>query len=101
MTNTLPGFMIAVGAGPTGISGGAVYVVTSTNSFSSPTFTFYRSTDGGANFNLASTQNSWVNVVGTIVNGRNSYNNMRLRPYPFIYSDNSFGPHRGRVYIFF
>jgi len=100
LTETLPGFMMAPGPGPTGISGGAVYVVTSTGSFSSPTYTFYKSTDGGATFNNTSTQNGWVNVVGTISGGRNSYQNMRLRPYPFIYADNSFGPNRGRVYIF-
>jgi hypothetical protein len=101
MSNTLPGFMMAVGAGPTGVSGGAVYVVTSTGAFQAPTYTVYRSTDGGGSFTNMSTQNGWVNVVGTIVGGRNSYQNMRLRPYPFVYADNTFGPNRGRFYIFY
>ena len=101
MSNTLPGFMMAVGPGPTNISGGAVYVVTSTGTYNIPTYTIYRSTDGGASFTSMSTQNGWVNTVGTVVGGRNSYQNMRLRPYPFIYADNSFGANRGRLYIFY
>ncbi len=101
MSNTLPGFMMAVGPGPTGVSGGSVYVVTSTGTYNIPTYTIYRSTNGGASFTLMSTQNGWVNTVGTVVGGRNSYQNMRLRPYPFIYADNSFGPYRGRMYIFY
>lgn len=101
LTESLPGFMMTPAPGPTGISGGAVYVCTSTGAFQAPTYTLYRSTDGGATFTTQSTQNGWVNVVGTIVGGRNSYQNMRLRPYPFIYADNSFGPNRGRVYIFY
>jgi len=101
LSNGLPGFMMAVGAGPTGISGGAVYVVTSNGAFQAPTYTVYRSTDGGASFTTQSTQSGWVNVVGTIVGNRNSYQNMRLRPYPFVYADNSFGPNRGRFYIFY
>lgn len=101
MSNTLPGFMMAVGPGPTGISGGSVYVVTSTGTYYIPTYTIYRSTNGGASFTLMSTQNGWVNAVGTLVGGRNSYENMRLRPYPFIYADNSNGLYRGRLYIFY
>ncbi len=101
LTNNLPGFMMAPGPGPTGVSGGAVYVVTSTGTFNIPTYTFYRSTDGGASFSLMSTQNGWVNTVGNVVGGRNSYQNMRLRPYPFLYADNSFGTYRGREYVFF
>ena len=101
LTNNLPGFMSAPGPGPTGVSGGSVYVVTSTGTFNIPTYTFYRSTDGGATFSLMSTQNGWVNTVGTVSGGRNSYQNMRLRPYPFLYADNSFSAFRGREYVFF
>ena len=101
MSDALPGFISASGPGPTGISGGAVYVCTSTGGFATPTYTLYRSTDGGASFTLMSTQNGWVNTVGTQVGGRNSYQNMRLRPYPFMYADNTFGAFRGRLYIFY
>ncbi len=99
MTEGLPGFMMVVAPSLSGISGGAVYVVTSTGAFQAPTYTFYMSTNGGLSFTNMSTQNGWVNVVGTISGGRNSYQNMRLRPYPFICADNSFGPNRGRMYI--
>jgi hypothetical protein len=54
MSNTLPGFMMAVGPGPTGVQGGAVYVVTSTGASYAPTFTVYISTNGGATFSVAS-----------------------------------------------
>jgi hypothetical protein len=92
---------MAVGPGPTGISGGAVYVVTSTSLYYAPVFTIYRSTNGGASFSLMSTQSGWINALGTLTGGRNSYQNMRLRPYPFIYADNSSGTYRGRLYIFY
>lgn len=99
--HNLPGFMTAPGPGPTGISGGAVYAVGSSGSAFTPTYTFWRSTDGGVTMTLMSTQNGWVNTVGTQSGGRNSVNNMRVRPYPFIYADNSFGPYRGRFYVFY
>ena len=54
------------------------------------TYRLYRSTDGGATFTLMST-NNFANYVGTYVNGRNSVQNMRTRPYPFITADNSYG----------
>jgi len=99
--HNLPGFLTAPGPGPTGISGGSVYAVTSYNLYYSPTYTFFRSTDGGATYVQMSQQNGWVNTVGTQSGGRNSVNNMRVRPYPFMYADNSFGAFRGRLYVFY
>ncbi len=92
----LPGAMVCVG--PNGATdGGAVYVVTNSgNSFAS-TYTFYVSTNGGASFTLKSAQ-SFANYVGSNVSGRNSVENMRTRPYPFIAADNSNGTYRGRLY---
>jgi len=96
-TQSLPGMSVCVGPeGP--VQGGAVYVVTNSGSSFSSTFTFYKSTDGGQTFTLKSTQ-QYTNTVGTQVNGRNAVQNMRTRPYPFIAADNSFGPHRGRLYL--
>jgi hypothetical protein len=96
-TQSLPGMMVCVGANGS-VSGGAVYVVTNSGSSFASTYTFYRSTNGGANFTLMSSQN-FANYVGTNVGGRNSVANMRTRPYPFITADNSFGPNRGRLYV--
>lgn len=98
-TNQLPGMMVCVGANGS-TSGGVVYFVTTVGSSFSPTWTFFRSTDGGATFNLAS-QVVFANYVGTNVAGRNSVENMRTRPYPFITADNSFGPNRGRLYLIY
>lgn len=96
-TQSLPGMSVCVG--PEGATqGGAVYVVTNSGSSFSSTFTFYKSTDGGQTFTLKSTQ-QFTNTVGTQVNSRNSVQNMRTRPYPFIAADNSYGPHRGRLYL--
>jgi PKD repeat protein len=96
-TQSLPGMSVCVG--PEGnTQGGAVYVVTNSGSSFSSTFTFYKSTDGGQTFTLKSSQ-QFTNTVGTQVNSRNSVQNMRTRPYPFIAADNSFGPHRGRLYL--
>lgn len=96
--HSLPGAMPCVG--PNGnIQGGSVYVVTSSGSFATPTYTFFRSTDGGATLpSLMSAQSGWVNTVGTQVSSRNSVQNMRTRPYPFIAADNSYGTYRGRFY---
>ena len=100
-TQSLPGMMVAVGPNVSGgndIPGGCVYVVTNSgNSFAS-TYTFYVSTNGGTSFTLKSAQN-FANYVGTNVSGRNSVQNMRTRPYPFIAADNSYGPYRGRLYL--
>ncbi|MCF8227507.1 MAG: PKD domain-containing protein [Bacteroidales bacterium] len=96
-TQSLPGMMVAVG--PNGdVQGGSVYVVTNSGSAFASTYTFYRSTDGGNSF----TQQSSLNVAGYVgeeVGGRNSVENMRTRPYPFIAADNSYGTYRGRLYL--
>lgn len=95
-TQNLPGMMVCVGA-EGNIQGGAVYVVTNSGNSFSATYTFYRSTDGGATFQQRSTQ-QWANTVGTQVNSRNSVSNMRTRPYPMIAADYSYGPNRGKLY---
>ncbi len=99
-TQLLPGMMVAVGPNTVGgdTSGGCVYVVTNSGGSFASTYTFYVSTDGGLTFTLKSAQN-FSNYVGTSVNGRNSVQNMRTKPYPFITADNSYGPHRGRLYL--
>jgi PKD repeat protein len=95
-TQGLPGMMPCVGAYGN-VQGGAVYVVTNGGSSTNSTYTFYRSTNGGQNFTQMSSQN-WSGYVGTFINSRHSVQNMRTRPYPFITADNSWGPHRGRLY---
>jgi len=100
-TQSLPGMMVCVGPNVlsgNNISGGCVYVVTNSGSSFAATYTFYRSTNGGATFTQMSAQ-SFANYVGTNVSGRNSVQNMRTRPYPFIAADNSFGTYRGRLYL--
>ena len=99
-THSLPGMMVAVGPNTVGgdVPGGCVYVVTNSGSSFASTYTFYVSTNGGASFTLKSAQN-FSNYVGTNVGGRNSVQNMRTRPYPFIAADNSYGPNRGRLYL--
>lgn len=99
-THSLPGMMVAVGPNTVGgdVPGGCVYVVTNSGSSFASTYTFYVSTNGGASFTLKSAQN-FSNYVGTNVGGRNSVQNMRTRPYPFITADNSYGPNRGRLYL--
>ncbi|MBL7127677.1 MAG: T9SS type A sorting domain-containing protein [Ignavibacteria bacterium] len=94
--NPLPGSMPCVG--PNGsTSGGAVYVVINSGFTFASTYIFHVSLNGGISFTLKSSQN-WVGYVGTNVNGRNSVDNMRTRPYPFIAADNSYGTYRGRLY---
>ena len=96
-TQSLPGMMVCVGAyGST--DGGAVYVVTNSGSSFASTYTFYVSINGGSSFNYRGSQN-FAGYVGTNVNGRNSVENMRTRPYPFIAADNSDGPYRERLYL--
>lgn len=95
-TQELPGMMPCVGAFDD-VQGGAVYVVTNGGSSINSTYTFYRSTNGGASFTNMSSQN-WSGYIGTFVNNRHSVNGMRTRPYPFIAADNSWGSHRGRLY---
>ncbi|MCB0822079.1 MAG: exo-alpha-sialidase [Bacteroidales bacterium] len=96
-TQSLPGMMVCVGPNGT-TDGGSVYVVTNGGSSTASTYTFYRSTNGGASFSLMSSQN-FAGYVGTWVNSRHSVENMRTRPYPFIAADNSDGPYRGRLYL--
>jgi hypothetical protein len=98
--NPLPGAMVAVGANVNGgdVPGGCVYFITDEGNAFGPTYRLFRSTDGGATFTLMST-NNFANYVGSNVNGRNSVQNMRTRPYPFISADNSYGPFRGRLYL--
>lgn len=96
-TQSLPGMMVCVGAW-NNVDGGAVYVVTNSGSSFAANYTFYQSLDGGATFSQKS-QQQFAGYVGTDVNGRNSVQNMRTRPYPFIAADNSNGPYRGRLYL--
>ena len=96
-TQSLPGIMICISPNDT-TDGGIVYVVTNSGSAFASTYTFYASTNGGLNFTLKSSQN-FSNYVGTEVNGRNSVQNMRTRPYPFITADQSNSTYRGRLYL--
>lgn len=97
-SNTVPGTMIAVG--PNGATqGGCVIYVTNTGSTQNVTYTFHRSTNGGANFSVMSSQ-TVAGYVGTLnTAGRLVINNGRTRPYPMIAMDNSYGPYRGRLYL--
>ncbi len=97
-SNTIPGTMIAVG--PNGSTqGGCVIYVTNTGSTQNVTYTFHRSTNGGANFSVMSSL-TVAGYVGTLNNaGRLVINNGRTRPYPMIAMDNSYGPNRGRLYL--
>lgn len=97
-SNTIPGTMIAVG--PNGsVQGGCVIYVTNTGSTANVTYTFHRSTNGGANFTVMSSLTT-AGYVGTLNSaGRLVINNGRTRPYPMIAMDNSYGPYRGRLYL--
>ena len=98
--HNLPGAMPCVGPNVIGgdVPGGCVYVVTNAGGSFSATYSFFVSTNGGASFTMKSQQN-FSGYVGTNVGGRNSVQNMRTRPYPFITADNSYGPYRGRLYL--
>lgn len=96
-SNSLPGCYIAVG--PNGsTNGGCVMYVTNTGSDLSRTYNFYRSTNGGANFTLASSQ-QFAGIVGTHTGSRHTINNARTAPHPKMAMDNSNGPFRGRLYL--
>lgn len=97
-SNTQPGCYIAVG--PNGdTSGGSVIYVTNTGSTASRIYNFYRSTNGGANFTLMSSQN-FVGYVGSLnTAGRFVINGARTAPHPKIAMYNSNGPYRGRLYL--
>jgi hypothetical protein len=95
-SNSLPGCYIAVG--PDGATnGGCVIYVTNTGSDLARTYNFYRSTNGGATFSLASSQ-QFANIVGFHTGSRHTINNARTAPHPKIAMDNSDGPYRGRLY---
>jgi hypothetical protein len=98
ISNTIPGVMIAVG--PNGATqGGTVMYVSNTGSSQNVTYTFNRSNDGGLTFNVMSSL-TVAGYVGTLNSaGRLVINNGRTRPYPMIAMDNSYGPHRGRLYL--
>ncbi|MDP4282176.1 MAG: T9SS type A sorting domain-containing protein [Bacteroidota bacterium] len=97
LAQDLPGMMVCVG--PHGnIQGGAVYIVTNSGDPFASLFTFYRSLNGGTSFDLMSTK-QFANFVGTNVQGKNSVEGMRTWSYPLISADNSYGPHRGRLYL--
>jgi hypothetical protein len=96
-TQSIPGMMVCVGPN-NNIQGGSVYVVTNSGTPFASVYTFYRSQDGGLTFTLMSSQ-QFSNYVGTNVNGMNSVSGMRTHPYPMIAADNSYGPHRGRLYL--
>jgi hypothetical protein len=73
--------------------------VTNTGSDQARTYNFYRSTNGGANFTLMSSQ-QFANQVGFYNSaGRHTINNARTAPHPKIAMDNSNGPNRGRLYL--
>lgn len=99
-TQSLPGMMVCVGPKVSGgdVPGGYVYVVTNYGNFCYPYYYFYRSTDGGETFSLASSV-QFAGYLGTILNGRSSILGMRTRSYPFITADNSYGSYRGRLYL--
>ncbi len=95
---SLPGVYIAVGPNGT-TNGGCVMYVTNTGSDQARNYNFYRSTNGGANFTLSSTQ-QFANQVGFYNSaGRHTINNARTAPHPKIAMDNSNGPNRGRLYL--
>jgi hypothetical protein len=95
--NRLPGTMPCVG--PNGsIQGGTVHWVINSGSAFASAYVFYKSTNGGASYSFVSAQN-FSGYLGNALNGRNSIHGMRLRPYPFITADNSYGPYRGRLYL--
>lgn len=98
-SNSLPGCYIAVG--PNGaIDGGCVIYVTNTGSDNGGRiYNFHRSTNGGANFTLMSSQSGWAGYVGYYTGSRHTINNARTAPHPKIAMDNSNGPYRGRLYF--
>ncbi len=98
-SNTIPGTMIAVG--PNGsVQGGCIIYVTNTGTSQNVTYSFHRSTNGGANFTANVSSLTVAGYVGTLNSaGRLVINNGRTRPYPMIAMDNSYGPYRGRLYL--
>ncbi|MGA3014544.1 MAG: sialidase family protein, partial [Bacteroidales bacterium] len=95
--NIIPGMMVCVGP-LNNKQGGSVYVVTNSGTQFASIFTFYRSINGGLTFTKMSDV-QFSNYVGTGVEGWNSVSGMRTNAYPLIAADNSYGPHRGRLYL--
>jgi Secretion system C-terminal sorting domain len=97
-SNTLPGCYIAVG--PNGSTdGGCVIYLANTGSSQARIYNFYRSTNGGSNFTLMSSQ-TFAGYVGTYNSaGRMVINGARTNPHPKIAMDNSSGTYRGRLYL--
>lgn len=96
-SQTIPGMMVCVGP-YSNIQGGSVFVVTNSGTQFASIYTFYRSTDGGLTFTKMSIE-QFSNYVGTEINGKNAVSGMWTRPYPLIVADNSYGAHRGRLYL--
>jgi photosystem II stability/assembly factor-like uncharacterized protein len=98
-SNSLPGCYIAVGPDG-GTNGGCIMYVTNTGSDNGGRiYNFYRSTNGGANFTLMSSQSGWAGYVGFYTGSRHTINNARTAPHPKMAMDNSNGPYRGRLYF--
>ncbi len=96
-SNTLPGCYITVG--PNGATDGGCVIFCAVNGSSTAwNYNFWRSTNGGANFTLASTQ-QFAGYVGFWTGQRMTINNVRTNPHPKMAMDNSNGPYRGRLYL--
>ncbi|MCI0448626.1 MAG: T9SS type A sorting domain-containing protein [Chlorobi bacterium] len=97
-SNSLPGCYIAVGPNGSTDGGCVIYVTNTGSDFGNRVYNFYRSTNGGSNFTLMSSQSGWAGFVGTHTGSRHTINNARTAPHPKIAMDNSNGPFRGRLY---
>ncbi len=99
--NGYPGVMIAVGPNGTTNGGCVLYVTNNGTSSANVSYTFHRSTNGGASFQVMTTINV-AGYVGTLnSSNRLHINGARTRPYPMIFMDNSNGPYRGRAYLIY
>lgn len=98
-SNSLPGCYIAVGPNGTTNGGCVIYVTNTGSDNGNRVYNFYRSTNGGANFTLMSSQSGWAGYVGFYTGSRHTINNARTAPHPKIAMDNSNGPFRGRLYM--
>jgi hypothetical protein len=97
-SNSLPGCYIAVGPNGSTDGGCVIYVTNTGSDFGNRVYNFYRSTNGGSNFTLMSSQSGWAGFVGFHTGSRHTINNARTAPHPKIAMDNSNGPFRGRLY---
>lgn len=98
-SNSLPGCYIAVGPNGPARGGCVIYVTNTGSDFGNRTYNFYRSTNGGSNFTLMSSQSGWAGFVGFHTGSRHTINNARTAPHPKIAMDNSNGPYSGRLYF--